>query len=251
MGGGGTSRKVKRVYLGVDGSSREIKKAYIGVNGVAKQFWPSIIYTWKKYRINYGARETFAGSARILPDEDYKFDYDINLMWTKGIGGGPNIQYRIYAATDEDSVPYQKFRVYDVSKTNLKVTNIRKSSFSSFKELEDFEFPETTSHYYYIGTDSLLIGDYAPYAINAAVEDINFFWMGFISDLSDIELLDMRTGDDVDQSRRTGLFIYGEYFYRYELTQNSRTLIGTVTSDDPNAYPEDGMHTDGYWYTRQ
>ena len=65
--GGGTSRKVKQVYIGNGNTARKVVKAYIGVNGTAKQFWPSIQYKWNRYSIAWGttsytADEIYIGS---------------------------------------------------------------------------------------------------------------------------------------------------------------------------------------------
>ena len=46
--GNNYSRKVKKIYLGVNGASRKVKKGYIGVNGSARLFYTSG-YIWKRY----------------------------------------------------------------------------------------------------------------------------------------------------------------------------------------------------------
>ena len=78
--GGGTSRKVKRIYLGIDGVSHKVKKGYIGdETGKARLFYSSgrvwkkynttstrtyywdrfnisTIYTWNQYAVQYQAQ---------------------------------------------------------------------------------------------------------------------------------------------------------------------------------------------------
>lgn len=45
---------------------------------------------------------------------------------------------------------------------------------------------------------------------------------------------------------------YWEFNY-YKLTPvfTRGTYVSDVTSTDENAYPADGVHTDGYWYVKQ
>ena len=51
-GGGSTSHKVKKIYLGESNVARKIKKAYIGdENGKARLFFSSATL-WKKYNTN-------------------------------------------------------------------------------------------------------------------------------------------------------------------------------------------------------
>ncbi len=41
------------------------------------------------------------------------------------------------------------------------------------------------------------------------------------------------------------------YYKVVDRVQGKTTYIGEVSASDENAYPADGLHTDGYWYVKQ
>lgn len=41
---GGTAKKIKAIYIGVNGIARKVTKAYVGVNGVARQWWATEVH---------------------------------------------------------------------------------------------------------------------------------------------------------------------------------------------------------------
>ena len=233
--GGGTSRKVKQVYIGNGNTARKVVKAYIGVNGVAKQFWPSV-YTWIKYEITKPA--TLKGSTsygnfrspisrvawgkRTLDDgipttvyKDTRFGASFNIDDWEFVNGFPTASFITTTVMEYDDP-----KVYQ-SAASTALGGYIDGSYSYSVDEEKNE-----SGYYDI--------------------DINLIPDNAISTTSELEFV------VVNLTRRWSARAYYGTIYYYEISKTTERIeVGTVTSDDPNAYPEDGMHTDGYWYTKQ
>ena len=219
IGSDDKSKDTKNAYIGINNLARKIKKAYIGVNGVAKQFYSSG-FVWKKYNVKYSIKETTIFSIACS-----KFDEP-------------------YAGT----ISYSRGRV-----GNLKGT----TTSPILCDKEGLYIPSGTLRYpaSYEGSSGFNI---------QRSRSIQWF-------CKNETIVDKHTDDETAE---TSPYIYADgviyentryqkmyrvvgnwskdYYYTYlvEPKEEQGIYISDVESDDPNAYPENGIK-DGYWYVKQ
>jgi hypothetical protein len=137
---------------------------------------------------------------------------------------------------------------------------------------------EKLTFYYQINTDTFTIlsgisqhkGIVEVTYSNHAIEKMDFvsWWGGTLVNLATYAAnytgstyakftrnLEQWTGGDAIPSGDLIYYIdsYGSNYVTCIVPEYKAILsyVGDVTDENPNAYPKDGFHTDGYWYTRQ
>ena len=280
--GGGTSRKVKRVYLGVNNVSHKVKKGYIGdESGKARLFYsngrvwkkyfatPNYTYYWNRYdtilqyswdkcevtsnitQTSLGRRYTiytdgfwttshqryepffgFSNGKFYLTGGTFTYDNDDHngyfiqegheevLYYSPGgirsYGGGASGD-RYYQLGDSGNI---RFTGTEAAGTVIETVTSENSS----------EYPNNGQSggywYRYTGSERLRDPqDTTPTQISASSKN---------------------------QYPSDG--ISGSYYYIYDRRSVTSYSQGSYISDveaDPGTYPENGRHTDGYWYVLQ
>ena len=232
IGNASIARNVKSMYVGVNGVARKVTKGYIGVNGVARQFYNSI-YIWKKY---YGCKETVTerhgtglirsstGTVALAYYSGGQWDSPINSAY---LYSGKYV-YRMDRLIDSFNVSPndpEDTSVYDFTMPNRTWIGVdRAVPYNKFQEINDirnsgYVIPDTS---YLNQTISTVYG--ATSGLTLAISPSSWSWE-----------LYTKTSTLIIRTLSAG---QGEY-------------IEDVISDNPNAYPINGRHTDGYWYVRQ
>ena len=232
VGNGNIARNTKSIYVGVNGVARNVKKGYIGVNGVARLFYSST-YIWKKY---YGCKETITEtnttSFMRASTGQVAFAYYSGGQWDSPINSaylyGGKYVYRMDRLIE----------AYYVSPNDPEDTSVY-----------DYPMPNRT----WIGTDRS-----TPYNKYQEIEDIRN--SGYV--IPDTSYLN-QTISTVYGATSGLMLAISPSDWSYELyTKTSTLIIRTISagqgeyiedviSDNPNTYPINGRHTDGYWYVRQ
>ena len=255
--GGGTSRKVKRVYLGVGGVSHKIKKGYIGdETGKARLFYSSG-RIWKKYtvktqynwnRYNIGTvQSVVAGSSRytIPGSRGYYNNWNVfggtNYTFSNGLyyltfyrtiqGPGrytPGSQWASskYGLGDGYAYALPASQGINAGSTWMVETRDREDSYFAIGEAHDGVRWDIEAGFYHLPGDHF-------YTVTQGQGSFN----GTVSSFS------QNTYPQNGQS--------GSYWYVY---QNSSRVQGDYVADieaDPSTYPSNGEHSDGYWYVLQ
>ena len=241
--GGGTSRKVKKVYLGINGSSRKVKKGYIGVNGKAQLFYSSG-RIWKKYTTNETLTYIWK-RYKITASYEYEdLQTDVNTFLCKATG----------TMTSE--------HCYTDTATSLSVYNTGRTPY----------FGGFSQHEY---TKGISIGDYVaassglPKVVYKSVGDgeITYLWFRSSSAAQSgiyangayrkytamIKEVDAGTVSSSNESEYPADGDSGNYHYVFDHTDTEYSQ-GSYISDveaDPGTYPSNGRHSDGYWYVLQ
>ena len=209
--GGGTSRKVKRVYLGIDGVSHNVKKGYIGdETGKARLFY-SNTYVWNKYEVQ---QKTY------YKERTFQFDYDDIHIY--GLDPG-DIKCLTDGVVGDDGYYTAVSGHFFVN--NGQITRGIKLMFTRYRNAQS---GDGDNYVYVYALQKDTAGNpfdryKSKYYLICDVKSAQ----GIISYSRAYEIVDDYTEE-----------IAGNY-------------IGTVTAEDENLYPSNGKHTDGYWYVLQ
>lgn len=227
------ARKVKGIYVGVNGVARKVTKGYIGVGGVARLFYAG--YTWKKYNVSQ--------------QWNYKETYnDLSMSIT------PNY-YRLAFINNPTMMNYN-FIVYIGPSVSTSFNN-NNGQFSASNYSSSYREPPNR-----IGSASNISGAYYEVGVGNGVCILNQYNIGsesvsFNNDWRDSDGDRWRTIDispgtygpilvKANQSNSRRISIFESYSMPIQ-----GSYIGIVTSSNPNAYPLNGIHSDGYWYVKQ
>ena len=225
LGGGSTSRPVKKLYIGVNGVSKKIKRGYIGdESGKARLFFSSgyqwqrysIIYTysWKRYTIS----TSYSSSIRNTSGSIY--DYD-----DRGWG----TLYFLYQHRDPDVDSNGRF---DGDWISGNVNGIDGNE--------------------WIITERVSRAKTAYYTTGEVTDNGNRIYYSRICTISTTNIpgsyIDTVTGSVSNQYPSNGS--YGGYWYvSAGSTSKKGSLIDTVENDNENAYPANGI-SGNYWYVK-
>lgn len=225
----GVARKGKQPYLGVNSVARKIKSGCIGVGGVAREFFA--LYTWEKYACTVTKQE-YSGYSTVKSfgtGAESGMANPVNIEAEEGI-------YRINSENFSDlyidssgnlcgsgwsdtwALLYYHssgaYRTYTVaSKFSKQPTTFAEFFSRKYEVDDDNDYPECG------GSRS---GSGTPYVI----------------------VVKATSRDSRQYAIYKLTFTASEY-------EKGTTSYGTVTSSDPNAYPDDGGGQDGYWYVKQ
>ena len=284
FGIGDKARGANKIYLGVDGVAREVKKMYLGVNGKARLIYPNntwkkyttneiVTYYWEKwnvvttYRFNMKTklRETQNYSLRSINNgywsrravsmdpggDEYTFDKSTGLftlnpdktvysrVWDNATHGahtiyGPNYRYICIIGT------YSR----------LNITSVYDPPEDEF---ENAEYDYTINGTFTSRSGSSLVKFYASSYVNS----VGIFAIYEYTSIVDTTSKGSTSYGSVSGSIRNQYPDNGSkdgYWYVYDRSETSYSqgsYIEDVYSANPNAYPTNGKHTDGYWYVKQ
>lgn len=237
----GIARNTKNIYVGVNGVARKVTKGYIGVGGVARQFWPyTVTYSWKKYRLdtttiytedNDSMRVFRASSA---PRKCVLFEGTQNASLTSFL----------YASNTKPYINSSGSVVWPSGSQLCEVNN----------RISVQEFDCTTTPKYIYSTSG------RGFWTSRASGDYN----GINMEKCMVSHIDTAYGKWGTAATHTsdqlkGMYVTWDSSYNLSIvamclgmtSSTTKTLVGTVTSTNPNAYPTNGKHTDGYWYIKQ
>ena len=263
--GGGTSRKVKRVYLGINGVSHKVKKGYIGDDtGKARLFYSSgrvwkkytlaIQYNWNKYNLatvedvvegsrHYKIARGYYGDWYLFTGTTYTFKDGLYYLSSYRLIEGPG-RYN-----PGDQWASSRYGLSDGYAYAVKTSEGTNSGSPWMVETENRSGEEDS--YFAIGEAS-----------SGGVWDIN---AGFYY-LKENRFGDIRypfhtttqgqgslvgTVASKQQNAYPQNGQSGRYWYVY---RNSVNVQGSYVADveaDPGTYPSNGEHSDGYWYVLQ
>ena len=211
MWGGMTSHKVKKLYAGIDNISHKIKKAYIGDETGRSRLFFSSGYVWEKYNMNISL-----------------------VRSTSMISAGTNTELKPLGR------PYTVYLSWSASPDVVATPNgVRLKSYNTT--------PFTTEATQGVSGDRFSINAY-PYC-QCYDTTIPTGSTQVIQTARKVCL----TADCYNYSYQMWQFIALDKDYPLVVREYSTyqgSLIGTVESDNPSAYPDNGVHTDGYWYKR-
>ena len=238
--GNSNAKKVKKMYLG-NGTSRKVKKGYIGVGNVAKLFYSSG-YVWKKYNTN--TTNTYHWNKYSITT---KIDGH-TLGWgpTEDIDVARN--ERIYSSIEFDS-----------DRGDLRID--RNSGEMVYEVIYDprDDNLDALIGWYQAPTRPTIVNDcYKIVAVYGTRGNLVIECGGKYCEIEPNETEERGSllGSVTSTSRNTYPTngISGSYWYVYDRQDTSYSqgsYIQDVENDNPNAYPDNGRHSDGYWYVKQ
>lgn len=229
IGINGTARKIKKWYIGVNGTARKVKKAYIGVNGIARQFYSSDSYRWDRYSVVSGGGlkllRTFRETDRYgRPPRTSRFYASNNDYAYCG-------EFSSYSSAKnklESLVDFGSTKGFEIDRLNRKGDrdSVDLNSYIIFSPFNYTEYNDSSSS---LGGDR----DYYP---NKSL------WTIKASSKSYPEFASITW---IDSSETAVEEVYG-----IDSQPSKGSYIDTVESENPNAYPSNGVFN-GYWYVRR
>ena len=265
--GNSNAKKVNKIYLG-NGTSHKVKKGYIGdASGKARLFYSSgyvwkkyntitqLVYIWKKYSV------TFPSSIVIPSRPNELFTADDTMTGFEIINNSEE-SIQLY-----DNIPY----FYDPSSIVIGFDSngnlicdsdtgqpqlVTSSGYQYYAEYKFgwIVFPYDTYHY-----NSYSRYEHVFTINNKPGSNIALLWYtsGVMGYTVPVEYDKTEQGTVTSTSSGTypnnGRHTDGYWYeYRGDETQYIQgSYISDVESDNPNAYPSNGRHSDGYWYVLQ
>ena len=214
VGVNNVAREVKHPYIGVNNVARKVKNGYVGAGGVARQFFTGE-YKWKKYK--------------VVTNTSYKA-----VEWHTGA------VYWDIRPDSRDAHKYGGLNNINNSTGKFISLGIKEHVYHYEKE----KYGDNPPHYWLADNVYEIIGSALPgrwhidivYDIDSATEADYLFYntenlFGSYEPLQAGQVKIYKTNKSTTNSR-------GDY-------------IGDVFSSIDNAYPTNGIHTDGYWYIKQ
>lgn len=222
VGVNSVAREVKHPYIGVNNVARKVKNGYVGVSGVARQFFFSG-YTWKKYKVGYDYNTT---------KTDYKF--------TSSFEGREHINVWPILPESEDKTSLQARDYYESDSepsfnSSRKQYSVESNGWSSFPNSLNGKI---LAHHSFV------------------VRDASYTTHFKVTSVSKVDDGRQRLLPYLEKSDDDWFLIYNVDGKTLRLLKTHRTAtkgsyVSDVTSDNLNAYPTNGIHTDGYWYVKQ
>ena len=258
--GGGTSRKVKKVYLGINGSSRKVKKGYIGdETGKARLFYSSG-RIWKKYNAIYHPAVTTyywnkynAGNATLGYHQNYGADTNADTWYLTGNGSAWDGGLYNYTFSPDGKV-FSNGRD-QLASPGSSIRDMAQGSACGYYKSHEYR------QIYY--ANACVITMASPYETDKFFEaDIHTNGSRNHMELHVYTIVPGRKTTLVGEVSSTNSAQYpnngvvGVYYYEYtrQNTTNAYYTQGSYISDieaDPGTYPANGRHSDGYWYVLQ
>ena len=204
----------KKVYIGNSNIARNVKSMYVGVNGVARKVKKAYI------GVNGIARQ----------------------FW-------PSIVYTWKKYTVNQIETYQEL-VEEINISNKEIT-------SSSTGYSVYTFDRYTGLYTMSGNLETISTTDNTFDVYANVADLTFIRPGWyeLHNFHGSPIWGDGDNEIYHIVKKSGIrggitcFEMTRSFLGYENEKGS--YVGQVISDDPDTYPIDGIHTDGYWYIRQ
>lgn len=236
FGRAGVARKNNGAHVGIGGVARKVTSGYFGIDGVARQFHSS--YVWKKYNVNH--------------------QWNYKLMHQSSDDGGNIADYNrleFWSDTTKPTITTNWFLGDSLSISQDKATG--KFTVSNY----DKTGTETNSYEYWSSFKKWVAS--FDTCKNRYQEILYLF-----NDVSGIARPKLYTTwtDDYDNDYNVYKILSGSYgpmFIKYDPNDWNMQVyqafqenvigsyISDVTSLNPSAYPDNGLHSDGYWYVKQ
>ena len=267
------ARKVNEIYLGIDGKARKVVKGYVGVNGVAKQFWPDVVlYYWNKYNTKTTNRYYWNRYNRVTTYRYYWDRYNVNettyYKWKRyNISTQTIYKWNKYSVSYPSNVPipedpnilfmtearYADFSIINNTGEQLRLAH----GMYSFMEPElgfdsngNFVCGTGGATYQTIPTSGLQYEMY-PYGDPPIAFPYDTFRRDYSGNPMYKFTINSKPGSNIaviDGSTTQD----DSYIVAYGIpVEYTKTLIGTVTSSNSDAYPNSGTASDGYYYEFQ
>lgn len=213
VGVSGVARKVKQPFIGVSNVARKVKSGYIGVGGVARQFF-TCEYKWKKYK--------------VVTTTSYEA-----VEWRTGA------EYWDIRPSGRSHHKYGGLNNINNSTGKFISLGIKEYDY----DYEEERYGDTPPRYW-------LVDD--AHEIHGIPE--GRWKLDVVLDYQSITETDYLFYNTVNLDGHYDplLVDYGKLYKTTKSTTNSRgDYVGDVFSSISNAYPTNGIHTDGYWYVKQ
>lgn len=229
---GDTSHKVKQLYIGIDGIARKVKKAYVGIDNIARQCWPNVVYTWKKYNIS---KNWSTSNSVINPNDagDIQDRQDLSgLLITSSID---LTMYKWFAALQTE----------DGGKFNFNTSTglyEAKSPWNSKPQITTI--PKNVETYYKVPTYGAVILSPQNVSINIVPGGVYYNNYPYLCKKINI------TGINDNQRIAFTATANINWLDRATSSVSIGSYVGNVTSENPNAYPSNGI-SGSYWYIKQ
>lgn len=265
--GNNNSKKVKKMYLG-NGTSHKVKKGYIGVDGVAKLFYSGAT-VWNKYNTNVLNTYYWNRYNRVTTYQYYWDRYNVDettyYKWKRyNISTQTIYKWNKYSVSYPSSIvipsrPNELFTADDTM-TGFEIINNSGESIQLYDNIPYFYDPSSIV----IGFDSNgnLICDsdtgqpqlvtssgyqyYAEYKFGWIVFPYDTYHYNSYSRYEHVFTINNKPGSNI------ALLWYTSGVMGYTVpVEYTKTLVGTVTSSNSNAYPNSGTASDGYYYEFQ
>lgn len=225
----GFHNKVKKQLMTIDGVYRNVAKAYLtNDQGIWQQVW--LCYTWRRYRVD---------SVPMFVWD--KWSTEVNSRYTGGvdvatISGRRTVSWNPYSLSDDPpriETPEWSWRTASMRRNWSQVKT------GWVVQDDSYSYP-----CYYVAAVEEITNDGAtftyskvarPEAIPRNTEQATYYGQVKSAD-----------SEAYPTSGEVGGYVY---VYKTTTVEDFRgELVDIVTGDSPNAYPADGIHTDGYWY---
>lgn len=234
--GNNSAKKVKKIYLG-DNNSRKVKKGYVGVDGVAKLFYSSG-FRWQKYRVIMGNGE-YSSKTTIKSLGYTSGQGAVYVSVSKSTGLG-----RKYIQSFVDVSTYLK-DVYIDSSGTLRYQSGSEWFDSGYAECEgsrgDAYQAIVVSKF---TTTPRTLAEFA--SIDSDSESNTRYINGSSSGSGRVYMLTIDHNGSSSPYWR-----YAIYQLQFSTHYDKGEYIGDVESEQRNSYPDNGRHSDGYWYVYQ
>lgn len=254
IGNGNIAREGQDIYVGVNGVARKVKSGYVGVNGVARKFWPKIVYVWNRYNIitNYRWNKNYTVGVeendvvyRNEPDPSttwqrinfYVGTSDVYISldnWDSGQNNGFYSFSPKYVWKNGESARYRNRYIYYIGLTPPTGEPIDYAYRIRRTETDEFQLNRQNG---YIYTD-------ANYFIKLKVTPTPGRFLEYVYDTN------------INAYPNNGVLVNNEdyisYYYnnRTVMSQDQGSFVGTITSELPDEYPQNGIQGK-YWYVYQ
>ena len=237
--GNSNAKKVKSLYVGT-GTSRKVKKGYVGVNGKSRLFY-SGGHLWKKYTATAG-NSVCSSYTTMTSIRNYDSSISIYVSLQTGIG-------------------------HDGISRTSDYTNYLNQIYLDSSGTLQYNYDPNTSRQWYTSKYIEIIGSrgnsYQSLVLSKFRNTIYtvdaFAPIDPESDNNYRDIAGSRSGDGdvymlvVDQNGTSPSRYMRFAIYKLNFTTEyiQGEYISDVESNDQNDYPQNGIHTDGYWYVYQ
>ncbi len=248
IGVNNVARKVKQPYIGVNNVARKINSGYIGVNGIARQFFAG--YVWKKYNVSqqWNYKETYNDLDKdglVLPMEYHQINFVDNPS-------AANYYATIYY---QNTSTYNGSFTFDTTTGKFTPDTVKTAQTVAFKPIGKIGHP--SGGYIFMGLggatymnlyviDVYNLGGIPYYSGESEDDDMGWRTRIFKCDPGNYGPMLIRA----ETSTFNTSSIHIQIFQSYQVNVQG-SYITDVSSSDPNAYPINGIHSDGYWYVKQ
>ena len=225
----GFHNKVKKQLMTIDGVYRNVAKAYLtNDQGIWQQVWPC--YTWRRYRVDTVPLFVWDQWSKTVVTK-----YTGNVSVTNSGGSqtatwSPTFPTNDPPKIDEENMTWRtRSGTWDGVNSGGSWIVRSKSLSNNCYFVTDVEQVTTSSVKFYYSKIAR--------AIATTVDTQGSTHYGQVTSVDSEAYPDNGAQDG--------------YWYVYNTTTTETVkgeLVDIVTGDSPNAYPADGIHTDGYWY---